>query len=274
MCGARAASWGSALTSLDATRLDARLQSPRWGRRPAATMRRMRPRQIVAMGGGGFAMGDPVLDRYVFDLLEGSRPKVCLLPTASGDAVGAVAAFFEAFPSHSFEPSVLRLFDRQVDDVVSFLEEQDVVMVGGGNTAILLAAWRLHGVDVALRAAWEAGVVLAGMSAGANCWFEASTTDSFLLGRADALADGLGLLPGSFTPHYGGEEARRPSLHDHVATGALPGGIACDDFAAVRFDGTDLVEAVASREGACAYLVRRGVDGAVVETPLDVRLLV
>jgi peptidase E len=229
-------------------------------------------RTIVAMGGGGFLMDDPLLDRYVVDLTAARRPKVCFVPTASGDSPWGITAFYEAFPARSFEPSVLRLVDRSVEDLEAYLGEQDLVYVGGGNTAIMLAAWRLHGVDRALRAAWDAGVVLCGMSAGANCWFEACTTDSFLLGRADALRDGLGLLPGSFTPHLDGEEARRPSLHAHLVAGDLPAGLAADDFAAVRFDGIEPVEAVASREGAGVYRV--AADGAeAVETPIPTRLL-
>jgi peptidase E len=230
------------------------------------------PGRIVAMGGGGFLMGDPVLDRYVVDLVDAARPRVCFIPTASGDSSRAIVAFYEAFPGRSFEASTLRLIDREVADVDAFLGEQDLIYVGGGNTAILLAAWRAHGVDAALRRAWTAGVTLAGMSAGANCWFEASTTDSFQLGRADALADGLRFLPGSFTPHYDGEEARRPSLLEHVASGALPDGLACDDFAAVAFDGRELLEAVAAQDGAGAYRIERGTDGAV-ETRLPVRHL-
>lgn len=230
-------------------------------------------RRIVAMGGGGYAMEDGVLDSYVLELVDASRPKVCLLPTATGAVPVSVVRFLDAFPASRFEPTYLDLFDRTVADVEAFLGEQDVIYVGGGNTANLLAIWRAHGVDLALRAAWEAGVVCCGMSAGANCWFEASTTDSYLLGRADPLVDGLGLLPGSFTPHYHGEEARRPSLHALVGAGALPTGLACDDFAAVRFDGTDLAEAVASRPGAGAFRVTRGPGGAAVEEPLDVRSL-
>jgi peptidase E len=176
-----------------------------------------------------------------------------------------VLRFYEAFPSRSFDTSVLRLFEREVADVEAFLGDQDVVYVGGGNTLNMLHVWRLHGVDVALRRAWESGVVMAGVSAGANCWFEASTTDSWLIGRADALTDGLGLLPGSFTPHYDGEVARRPSLHALVGGGELPDGFACDDYAAVHMIGADLHAAVASRSEAAAYRVTRADDGAVEE---------
>jgi peptidase E len=229
-------------------------------------------RQVVAMGGGGFLMGDPMLDRFAVDLTRAARPRIAFLPTASGDAASSIAAFFEAFPARAFEPSVLRLIDREVADIGSFLGEQDLVYVGGGNTAVMLAAWRVHGVDVALRAAWEAGVVMAGVSAGANCWFEACTTDSFGLGRADPLADGLGFVPGSFTPHYDGEPARRPAVQALVGSGALPDGFACDDFAAVHVVDGVVAEAVASRPGARAYRVERSASG-VAEDPMPTRVL-
>ncbi len=232
----------------------------------------MTERRIVAMGGGGFSDDDPVLDRYVLDLVDAARPKVCFVPTASGDIPPYLVSFYEAFPARSFETAVLRLFQRQVGDLDAFLGEQDVIYVGGGNTANLLDVWRRHGVDRALSAAWGAGVVLCGVSAGANCWFEASTTDSFMVGRADPLLDGLGLLSGSFSPHFDSEPARRPRFHELVGTGELPDGLACDDFAAVRFEGTRLVEAVASRPGAGAYRVVLASSGPTEER-LSVRAL-
>jgi dipeptidase E len=228
----------------------------------------MSGRHIVAMGGGGFSMGDPLLDRYVLDLVDATRPKICFLPTATAALPVYVLRFLDAFPASRFEPTYLDLFERTIADIDAFLGEQDVIYVGGGNTANMLAIWRVHGVDRALRSAWESGVVCAGLSAGANCWFEASTTDSFLLDRADPLSDGLGFLPGSFTPHYDGEPERRPRFRTLVASGALPPGIACDDFAAVHFEGTDMVEAVASRAGAQAYRVSE-----LDETVIPARLL-
>lgn len=224
------------------------------------------------MGGGGFSMDDPILDRYVLDLVDAARPKVCFLPTATAAVPVYTLRFMDAFPSSRFESTYLDLFDRTVADVGAFLGEQDVIYVGGGNTANLLAIWRVHGVDVALQAAWESGVVCCGVSAGANCWFEASTTDSFLIGHADPLRDGLGFLRGSFTPHYHGEAARRPSLLALLSAGSIPPGIAVDDFAAAHFAGTELIEAVASKDGAGVFSV--GVEaGRAVETPLDVRPL-
>jgi dipeptidase E len=229
-------------------------------------------RHIVAMGGGGFSMDDPVLDRFVLDLTGADRPRVCFLATASGDSERYRLRFFEAFARQGCVASELTLFDRSVEHVDDYLLAHDVVYVGGGNTASMLAVWRRHGVDVALRGAWEAGVVLAGVSAGANCWFEASTTDSFLLGRADPLADGLGMLAGSFCPHYDSEPERRRRFHEHVASGALPAGFGADDFAAVHFADADVADAIASRPGASVYRVEREGDGAVEES-LPVRRL-
>jgi peptidase E len=187
------------------------------------------------------------------------------VPTPSGDSDRAIAAFFEAFAQRDCEPSCLRLFgtpERPADQ----LADSDVIYVSGGNTANALAVWRLHGVDLALRAAWERGAVLGGVSAGANCWFACCVTDSF--GTAlDPLHDGLGLLPGSFCPHYDGEELRRPVYRALVDSG-FPGGYAADDGAALHFEGTELREVVTSLEGATAYRLERG-----SETPLSARAL-
>jgi dipeptidase E len=228
--------------------------------------------RIVAMGGGGFSEDDGAVDDYVMSFVDATRPRVCLLPTATSAVPLSVMRFFDAFPSSQFEPSYLDLFDRRVGDVTSFLGEQDVIYVGGGNTANMLAVWRTHGVDAVLRAAWESGIVLCGTSAGANCWFEACTTDSFLTGTSEPLRDGLGLLSGSFCPHYHGEAERRPSFLRLVGTGDLPAGIACDDGVAVHFEGPDLIEAVATRDDAGAFRVWREGEGAV-EEPLTVRRL-
>jgi peptidase E len=219
---------------------------------------------IVAMGGGGFTVDrDSPLDAFLLGLAARAQPRVVFLPTAGGDSPVAIAAFYDAFTRRACEPEVVRLHgvpDAPVDAVA----RADVVYVGGGNTANLLAVWRLHGVDDALREAWRRGAVLGGVSAGANCWFEACVTDSFS-GALDGLSDGLGLLPGSFCPHYDGEERRRPVYHALVAAG-FPAGIACDDFAAAWFEGTALRGIVASREEARGYRV--SADG---EEPLAAR---
>jgi dipeptidase E len=219
-------------------------------------------RHVVAMGGGGFSMEDPLLDRFVLSLVDRSRPRICLLPTASSNVASYVASFLDAFPARSFEPVALDLFQRPAGlDLETFFTDQDILYVGGGSTLNLLAVWRAHGADRALRTAWENGVVLCGVSAGANCWFEASATDSFGIGTVSPLRDGLGLVGGSFCPHYDGEPERRPGFERMIADGDLEPGLACDDFAAAHFVGIELQEVVSARARARAYRVAPDGDG-------------
>ena len=234
-------------------------------------------RTIVAMGGGGFSMepDNPLLDDYLIELARGAggqrRPRVCFVPTASGDSDDYIAGFYTAFARRS-EASHLPLFARAAVDLAAVLLDQDAVYVGGGNTANMLAIWRAQGLDRALRRAWEAGVVMAGISAGAMCWFEGGTTDSFGPDLA-GLSDGLGFLPGSYSPHYDGEALRRPLYQRLVAAGALPDGHAADDGAALVFRNAELVEVVASRPAARGYRVARGPAGDAIETELPTRYL-
>ncbi len=224
------------------------------------------------MGGGGFSMepDNPLLDNFILGLTGNPKPKVCFVPTAAGDHEGYTQSFYAAFPAERAEASHLALFHRTVPDLRAFVLSQDVIYVGGGNTVSMLAVWRAHGLDVVLREAWEAGVVLCGVSAGALCWFEAGSTDSFGNGLAP-LRDGLSFLPGSLCPHYDGEAERRPTFQQFVADG-LPNGYGIDDSAALHFVGTELVEAVSSVPTARAYRVERQED-TVVETPLKTRFL-
>jgi peptidase E len=221
-------------------------------------------RHIVAMGGGGFMMDGRALDDAIFALTGKRVPRVCYVPTAGGDSAEKIELFHRAFEGRA-ETSVLSLFWREVQDIGAFLGAQDVIYVSGGNTANMLAIWRLHGVDRALRHAWEAGVVLCGLSAGANCWFEACSTDSFGVELAP-LRDGLGFLPGSFCPHYDGEPLRRPTYTRWVADGELPAGWAADDGVGLHFEGAELVEAISERDGGRAFRV-----DATGETPVEVR---
>jgi peptidase E len=231
-------------------------------------------RRIVAMGGGGFSMEPEnlLLDEFALSLARSTRPRVCFVGTASGDAEGYVASFYRAFAKLDCRPSDLQLFAREVGDLRSFILEQDVVYVGGGNTASLLAVWRAHGLDRVLAEAWVQGTVLCGISAGMNCWFEESVTDSFDLRRLAALKDGLGLLAGSCCPHYDGEEQRRPTYRRLVASGELADGWAADDGAALVFAGDELTEVVTSRPEAAAYRVERS-GSDVDERPLETRYL-
>jgi peptidase E len=222
---------------------------------------------VVAMGGRGFLSGDTTspLDDHLLSLAGRHQPHVVFLPTATGDADRAVEAFELAWAHRDCTIDVAVTFgipDRPAQRVAA----ADVVVVAGGNTANMLAVWRVHGIDIALRDAWERGAALGGVSAGANCWFEACVTDSFSE-ELDGLDDGLGFLAGSYCPHYDVEERRRPVYTRLVADG-FPAGIACDDGAAAVYRDTELVEIVADRPGARGYRVT-----AAGEEPIATRLL-
>jgi peptidase E len=222
------------------------------------------PRRIVACGGEQLLF--PALTRYVLDLTGKARPNVLFVPTASGDEAAYLLTFYQAFAGVECEPSHLALFNRSVDDIDAFIRAQDVVMVGGGNTANMLAIWRLHGVEAALRNAYRDGTILTGWSAGCICWFEAGITDSFTPDLGP-LHDGLKLLAGSACPHYDSQERRRPVYAREVAAG-LPAGIALDDGVAARYEDERLVEVVSGKPTGRAFRVDR--DG---EHPLAVRAL-
>jgi peptidase E len=229
--------------------------------------------RILAIGGVSLTPGttDWPLLQFMLDLTGQARPRICMLATAAGESASGLASYYATFARRA-EPTHLDLFGRTIDDVGAFLLEQDVIFVGGGNTANMLAIWRIHGVDKAVKAAWEAGVVLAGWSAGANCWFEGSSTDSFGP-NLGALRDGLRLLPGSFCPHYDSESARRPRLEELIGSGALPDGFAADDGVGLLFEGRNFVEACASLPGQHAYRVERRRGNTVEETQIRARLL-
>jgi dipeptidase E len=212
----------------------------------------------------------PLID-YLLALTGKPRARVAFVPTATGDSSESLVNMYARFPPARFERSHLALFNRTVEDIDAYCLQQDIIVVGGGNTANMLAIWRVHGVDRALRAAWAHGVVLTGGSAGSLCWFEGGTTDSFNLYRLAPLRDGLGLLPGSHCPHYDGEEQRRPLYHELIRDG-LPAGYAIDEDAAIHFVGTEVREVVSARHGATAYRVEK-IGTEVVETPLTPRLL-
>jgi dipeptidase E len=231
-------------------------------------------RRILAMGGGGFTMDDrsPALDRLVLDLAHEAVPRVCFLPTASGDPFDQVTRFSERFEAWPCEPSTLSLFHLGRDhiDPVEHLLSQDAIYVGGGSMRNMLAIWREHGIDRAVRSAWERGIVLAGLSAGAMCWFEGGISMS---GGAPEPVAGLGLLEGSLSVHLDGDPSRWPVFVEAVGRGALPAGYAADDGAALVFHGPRLEECVASRPGARVLRVSPDGDGGVVSTPLPVRVL-
>ena len=229
-------------------------------------------RQIIAIGAGGFSMepDNLALDRYILDQSHKPDPKICFLPTASGDADGYILNFYKAFTTLNCLPTFLSLFRLPTADLESFILEQDILYVGGGNTRSLLALWREWGLDKHLFKAYQAGVVLAGLSAGANCWFEDCSTDA-LPGELQSLLC-LGYLPGSFCPHYNSEPERRLSYQGMIQKGLLRDGLAADDGAAAHFIDEQLIRVVSSRPEAKMYRVSK-LMGAVHEVALETRYL-
>jgi dipeptidase E len=231
--------------------------------------------QIVALGGGGFSMerDSSLLDDYVLSLTGASRPRVCFLPTASGDADHYVVRFYRRF-SPTCDASHLSLFRRDQgtdgveDDLATHLLSQDIIYVGGGNMLSMLGAWRAHGLDAILRKAWRRGIVLCGPSAGSLCWFEQALS---AFHGAPRIVRGLGLLPYSNCVHYDAEPERRAEYHRFVADG-MRAGFAAEDGVALHFRGTELARVVSSRSDGAAFLVEH--DGKRVrETRLEVDFL-
>ncbi len=218
---------------------------------------------VLAIGG---STGGSALEDFLLDLAQAARPRVCFLGTASAHDPAYVESFYDRFRGRRCTPTHLELFGTP-EEPAATIARQDVVYVGGGNTANALALWRVHAVDRALRELWERGGVVGGWSAGAICWFADGLTDSFGP-TLRPLRDGLGFLPGSFCPHFDGEPERRPAYTRLVAEGTLPAGLAADDDAALHFHGTELRDVVSQRDGARAYRV--GVEGV---EPLDARRL-
>lgn len=228
--------------------------------------------QIIAMGGGGFSMEDNLaLDRYILQQARTTTPTVCLLPTASGDSEAYVTRFYRAFLELGAHPTVLSLFRLPTADLASYLAEQDVVYVGGGNTRSMLALWREWELDRLLSDVGHNGTILAGVSAGAACWFEESITDS-IPGRLTRL-EGLGLLQGAFCAHYEGEARRRPTVHKWVRNQRLADCHGVDDGVALHFRDGMMVHAVRTRPDAAAFHVERTSDGAIEETRIESELL-
>jgi peptidase E len=232
-------------------------------------------RHVLAIGGGMLMPPHaiPLYVQYATELSGKSRPRLCVLNQAVGDDPNTYLRFYDRLAGAPVELRHLALFPMpNVSDPEDLLMSQDIIFVGGGSVANMLAVWRVHGIDEIMRKAWHAGIVLAGSSAGGICWFAGGTTDSFGL-KLRPFTDGLGMLAGSFCPHYQSEAQRRPVYHRLVGEGALPGGLACDDGVAAHFIDDTLAELVSDHPAGTAYRVDPDGAGGATETQLPVRFL-
>jgi peptidase E len=236
------------------------------------------PRRVVTLstvlmpyGHNGWRIG-PLL-RYLLDVTGTRRPRVCVLTTATGDDPAGYLRMLGAFERTGVVASHLSLFPMpNVPDPRELLLDQDAIVVGGGSVANMVAVWRVHGLDSVFREAWERGIVLSGASAGAICWFAGGTTDSFGPDLRP-FHDGLGILAGSYSPHYDSEEGRRPLFRRLVGEGSLPPGWGADDGVAMHFVDGVLCEVVAERDAVHAWRVEPSGDGSATETRIEPRVI-
>lgn len=216
-------------------------------------------RQIIALGGGGFGSGleNLKLDEYLLSLCAASAPNVCFIPTASGDSLDYIGRFETAYKSCGAQTSVFQLFRSQTwtGTPEEMLLDQDLIFVGGGSTMNMMLLWQAWGIDTILRKAYEQGTILAGISAGANIWFEQCTTDS--LGPGIQVMNCLGWVSGSFTPHYDSDPERKPLLRQMLREQTIAPGYAATDGAAVHFVDEAFHRVITDREGAAAFEVDR-----------------
>lgn len=212
-----------------------------------------RPRQIIAMGGGGFMMepDNPLLDDYILKSAHKRKPKICFIPTAGGDAKWRIDEFYEYFEKKNCIASHLSLFRGETNKIEKFILSQDILYVGGGNTRNMLVLWKEWELDLAIIKAYKKGTVLAGVSAGSICWFEQGLTDS--IPRQLTKINCLGILKGSNCPHFDGEPKRRTVFRKLIQLGQLENGVATDDGCALHFIDEELFKIISSRQTAKAY---------------------
>lgn len=218
-------------------------------------------RRIIACGGDGWPTDPlaPAIEERMLELARSGTPRILLLPAASGDSDHLIARFYEFFTRRPCRPEHLAVFRPHPPAADRLIASQDIVYVGGGSTVNLMALLALHGLDDVLRRAYATGTMMAGVSAGAICWFEAGLSNS--RGAGFSPVRGLGILPGGFCPHADGDPDRIPALERAVASGAMPASLAVDDGAALAFADETLVEVIAARPGRGARRVA-AVDGA------------
>lgn len=226
-------------------------------------------RKVFIFGGGR----DKVITRYLISLTQKENPKICFVPTATGDSLETITSWYSSCEDLPFRPYVLNTFIDSYTMQKSFedtIMSMDAILVGGGNTLNMLSIWKSQGIDLALRKAYDAGIVMSGGSAGSLCWFQNGTTDSrpIKISKIEC----LGWIKGSHCPHYDTEPTRRPVYHDLIKRGELFPGYACDDKACLYFENEKVVAAVASSAKSKNYFVDL-VDGKITERELDTKLI-
>ena len=222
---------------------------------------------IIAIGGGGFGRtpNEPIIEKYILDQSQSNNPNICFFPTASAESKDYINNYYKAFSNLDCNPTHISLFSR-TPNIESELEKSDIIYIGGGNTKSMLAVFEEWNINQLLLQAYQNGKILAGVSAGAICWFKKGITDSW----ADKLRvlDCLNFLPGCCCPHYDGEKDRRPSVMEFMNSGKIESCLAIEDGAAVHFRNGELLNAISFYKGANVFNLSNK-DGDICEIPMD-----
>ena len=222
---------------------------------------------IVAIGGGGFGRNpnEPVIEDYIVNLSPAKKPKIAFFPTASAENIQYIVNFYTAFTKLNCSPKNISLFQK-TPDLESIIEESDIIYVGGGNTKSMLAVFKEWGLDKLIINAYKEGKVLAGVSAGAICWFEQGVTDSWE--SELKVLDCLGVLKGVCCPHYDGEANRRPSVENFLKNKQINDSLCIEDGAAVHYHDNQLKTAISFYDNKNAYNVKYD-KNQLIEVPLN-----
>ncbi|KAA2216737.1 Type 1 glutamine amidotransferase-like domain-containing protein [Maribacter flavus] len=227
-------------------------------------------RQLLVYGSGRHTV--PFLD-YMAKATGKNKPNLCFIPTASGEDPEYIKSFYEVCSQIDVVPHVMSVWINSYDQKESFEEiilRMDAIVVGGGNTLNMLAIWKAQGIDVALKKAYDNGVVMGGGSAGSLCWFNAGTTDS--RPKELSIVNGMSFIDKSHCPHYNSETSRRPLYHKNILSGKLSDGYACDDRSAIHFLDEEVHTSVSLDENNHSYYVRKK-EGKIMEDRLDSTIL-
>ena len=209
-------------------------------------------KKIIAIGGGGFTHeSDDTLDQFFLDQCSKKKIKLGFLATASKDDLKKISLFYKKFENKNLELSHFNL-TQKIDGFSSWILNKDIIYVGGGNTSFMLDIWRKNNLDKIFKKAYENGIVLAGVSAGAGCWFDWILSDS--VGPGLKPLKGISLISGSCTPHSS-EEKRINQFELNIKNGELPPGLAIDDGVAVLFIDGKPSEVYSSRKNHKAYFI-------------------
>ena len=210
--------------------------------------------QIISIGGGGFGRNPnkPIIEKYIIEQSNGSKPNICFIPTASAEDKAYTVNFYSAFSKLNCNPTHVNFFQR-TPRIESIINKQDIIYVGGGNTKSMLAVWREWKLDDLLLKAYKRGAILCGVSAGAICWFQRGITDSWASNLN--VIDCLGFLNGCCCPHYDGEKDRKPAVKQFLSTEKIDSCLALDDGSALHFKDGKIFSAVNFYKDANAYLV-------------------